>query len=414
MSKAYLGAFIAIATLAVGAVDYLNQAKTAGSAPGKFGVGDYVGSISERFVGQKQAVMAAAERQSLISSDPRDLLPEAPEGWTRHDWDAKSADLLGRRYDMQKDDFLPDEIKQDPTMAALAALDTAAGAHKDAREVFVYEKPGAVVALRLSIMKSGGGGIAGAALQMVANNMEALSSKSGFAIVKGVTFRLERGMLGMSADDADYRVITGQIGREVKISLRARAGDSDIVDLLGGIDYDRLNKVLETPVAEIGSAAKAIPPEQQRAEAERRVEEAAAKQRVEAIEGQYRMQMAALDMMHRLGKVSDEQYEKARAKLEGMHDRIGDIAAASSAQTDTRTAAIPAPAPDATEPAEPSFTGGGIVGSILGSLGFGKAEPALTTNTPIQPASANKIKVNVFSAGTCKQSGLGKRCTVGD
>ncbi len=256
MSKAYLGAFVAIATLAVGAVDYINQAKAAGSAPGRFGIGAYAATIPGRLTSQRQVMAAIAERQELLATTPRDLLPEPPEGWSRHDWDDATADLFGRGYDMQKDAFVPDEIKQDPTMKALAAMDKAAAASTDAREVFVYERPGAVIAVRLHHTKPGGdGGLAGAAMKMVANNMEAMSGKEGFAIVKGVTFRTETGMFGAGASQREHRVITGQIGTEVKLSLRARAEDADIVALLTAIDYDRLNRMLATPVAGIGSAA---------------------------------------------------------------------------------------------------------------------------------------------------------------
>ncbi len=218
MSKAYLGAFVAIAAIAVGAVDYINQAKAAGSAPGRFGVGDYVSSISGRFIDQKAAIAAATERQELRAMAPRDLLPEPPEGWSRHAWGDAENDLFGQGYDIQKDDFFPDEIKQDPTMKALASMDKAARAKKDAQEVLVYEKPGTVVAMRLQMIKPGGGGISGAAMNMVANNLEAMSSKEGFAIVKGVTFREEGGLFGAESGQRDYRVITGRIGKEVKIS----------------------------------------------------------------------------------------------------------------------------------------------------------------------------------------------------
>jgi hypothetical protein len=415
MSKAYLGAFVAIAAVAVGAVDYINQAKAAGTAPGRLGVGDYVASISDRFVSQKAAITSATERQTLQAMARRDLLPEPPEGWTRHEWDDATADVFGRRYDMQKDDFLPDEIKNDPTMKALSAMDEAVGAQKDAREVFVYETADAAIALRLQVIKPGGGGISGAALQMVANKMEAMSGKEGFAIIKGVTFREEGGLFGAGADQRDYRVITGQIGKEMKISVRAKAGDTDIVKLLNAIDYDRLNRMLEIPVAGIGSAAQQIPESQQRAEADRRVQDAAAKQRIEAIESQYRMQAAALELSHRLGSVDDANYAKGKAALEEMRAGIGQMTAAAP-QTNMRTAALAPPTSDPAAATMPDpASAGGLVGSILGAIGFGAAEPALAEATPITPANAkSEIKVNAFGAGTCKKTGLGKRCSIGN
>lgn len=53
MQKALLAAFIAIALLAVGAVDYINQAKAHGTAPGRLGIAAYMASISGRFAGEE-------------------------------------------------------------------------------------------------------------------------------------------------------------------------------------------------------------------------------------------------------------------------------------------------------------------------------------------------------------------------
>ena len=91
MSKAYLGAFVAIASIAVGAVDYVNQAKAAGSSPGQFGLGGYVYSISGRFAGPKVMITETTTREQLLAMAPRDLLPEPSAGWSRRDWDATSA-----------------------------------------------------------------------------------------------------------------------------------------------------------------------------------------------------------------------------------------------------------------------------------------------------------------------------------
>lgn len=412
MSKAYLGAFVAIAAIAVGAVDYINQAKAAGSTPGRFGIGAYGATISGRFIGQKQVMAAAAERQELLAMTPRDLLPEPPEGWSRHDWDDATADLFGRGYDMQKDASVPDEIKEDPTMKALTAMDRAAAASKDAREVFVYEKPGTVIAMRLHRAQPGGdGGLAGAAMKMVANNMEAMSGKAGYAVIKGVTFREEYGILGAGADQRGYRVITGQIGTEVKLSLRARAEDADIVALLNAIDYDRLNRMLETPVAGIGSAAEDVPADQQRAEADRRVQDAAATQRTEAAEADYRMQAAALDFSHRMGAVNTADYEKAKAKLAQRRAQLDRRTEAPAPGAETRTAAL---ADAVAMPTDPASVGGGLVGSILGAIGFGGGTPVLTEDAPITPANAKPaVKVNTLGAGSCIQTGIGKRCKIG-
>ena len=233
MSKAYLGAFIAIATIAVGAVDYINQAKAAGSAPGRFGMGDYVASVSGRFYGQRQAITA--------------------------------------------------------TVKPMAPASAAEGQH------------------------------------------------------------------GQSKEKA------------------------------------------EAPAAGSGSTAAApgAPP--------------AAAQRADMAATAQKMEAAALDMMRRAGK-TDADFQAVRAALEAMRAGGGAAAMAGS-----QMAAPSALAPDIPAAGEPAIAGGGLVGGILGALGFGRAEPALVSNTAIEPAGqTNRIKVNVFSAGSCRDSGLGKRCKVGD
>ena len=410
MSKAYLGAFVAIAIAAVGAVDYINQAKTAGSKPGQFGVGDYIGTISGRFIEQRQAMADAAARQDLLAQDPRDLLPDAPEGWTRHDWDGASADVFGHRYDMSKDDFLPDDIKEDPTMKALDALNKAAGDRKDAQEVYVYEKPGAIIALRLSIARSeGGGGLAGMAMQMAANNLEALSGKDGFAVIRGVAFREELGLFGTGPGERDYRVFSGHIGKTVRISARARADDADVIALLDRIDYDRLNRTLEEPVAGIGSEAPELSAAAQVSEARRRVEEESRQQRIDTAEQQLRLQEAALEISHRNGVVSDQEYDKARAALATQRRRIDEMAAIPAPQNDVQAAAAELP-----QDMPAAGQGAGLFGQILASIGFGgRAAPA---DAPIEPATEAKakIKVNALGTGSCESTGLGKRCKIGE
>jgi hypothetical protein len=411
MSKAYLGAFVAIAITAVGAVDYINQAKTAGSKPGQFGVGDYIGTISGRFIEQRQAMADAAARRDLLALDSRDFLPEAPEGWTRHDWDEASADVFGHRYDMREDGFVPEAAKQNKTIQAQAELNKVEGDRKDAQEVYVYEKPGAIIALRVVLAKGdGGGGIPGVAMKMVANNIEAMSGKDGFAVIRGVTFREELGLFGVGAEERDYRVFSGRIGKTVVISARAKAEDADVIALLDRIDYDRLNKTLEEPVAGIGSEAPDLSPEEQLALAQQRVEADSHQQRIDTAEQQLRLQEAALEINHRNGVIDDQHYEDIKAKLAKQRTRIEAMAETPQADMQTAAAEVPQEAPAAGQ-------GGGLFGQILGSIGFGGSTGS--ADTPIEPAptpveAKAKIKVNALGSGACESTGLGKRCKIGE
>src|SRR5690606_26579255 len=60
MSKVFLGGFVVIAAVAVAAVDYVNQARRAGSAPGAFAVAAYVGTVSGRSTGTPAPAAAPA------------------------------------------------------------------------------------------------------------------------------------------------------------------------------------------------------------------------------------------------------------------------------------------------------------------------------------------------------------------
>ncbi len=142
------------------------------------------------------------------------------------------------------------------------------------------------------------------------------------------------------------------------------------------------------------------------------MQDAAAKQRIDAIETQYRMQAAALELSHRMGSVDAAAYEKAKARLDEMRGRIDQTTAAPLPEVDRRTAALAAPAPTAMS--DSVSTGDGIIGNILGALGFGGAEPALAEQTPITPPNVkSEVKVKTFGSGSCKKTGLGKRCKIG-
>ena len=324
MSKAFLGGFVLVAAIAVGAVDYVNQARRAGSKPGAFSVSAYAATITGRFVDQQAALAAERTRNELLALPTKSFLPEAPEGWTRGDWSAAADAAFGSGYDMAEDPSVPEAMKEDPTLKALNAVGQAAKARRDEAQVYVYEKPGAIVALRAAKIAQGGGlGPQNFAMQMVANNIEAMSGKDGFAVVKGVTYRLEKGLFGMQDQERDYRVISGMIGGEVRISLRAKAEDADIIALLEAIDYDRLNQMLKAPVAGIGSAAPEMTAEQSLALATANVAEAAAAQRAETIEQQRRLQLAALDISFRHGKMTEAAYNSAKAKLMTAPSEVG-------------------------------------------------------------------------------------------
>ncbi|MGB3178770.1 MAG: hypothetical protein WBA90_12945, partial [Albidovulum sp.] len=177
--------------------------------------------------------------------------------------------------------------------------------------------------------------------------------------------------------------------------------------LLNGVDYDRLNQMLDVSVAGIGSDAEIIPPELQRQEADRRVQNTADQQRRDAVEADYRMKMAALDFGHRMGSIDDENYARGKAALDEMHTRLDQIAAV-TAQSD----GIQIAAPGTPDTAAPSGAGG-LLAALFSRFGGGNTPEDVAT-TASQTDTRSTVRVNSFGQGTCSQTGLGKRCKIGE
>lgn len=411
MSKLFLGAFVVIAGVAVAGVDYVNQARLSGKGPGNLSFSAYTKTISNRFISQKTEMEEAAERREMLAGAIRRHLPEAPEGWTRRDWTDSDRILLSKQAKSATDN-LPEGIADDPVLKALGKADDVVRASRQKAEIYVYEDEDNLISLQLThVTPKEAGGLAGMAMKMAANNIEAMNGKEGFAIVQGVTFREELGMFGMGKEDRSYRSFTGRIGEEIRISVRALGEEKAIFDLLNRIDYDQLNKMLEVPVAGIGSDAPEITPENQKAEADRRVRQAAHDQRIAAMQNEYRLQTAALEFNRRKGMIDNANYEKAKAKLIAMRIRIDEMAAAPIEEPETQTAALAVPE----KSAEPSAGAFGMISGILGKFGLGGSQSESNGGGPITPAGGKReIKVNAFGAGNCGGSQLGKRCKVGD
>ena len=408
MSRAYLGAFAAIAVVATGGVDYVNQARRAESTIGGFGASAYLASISGRFWDQQAALATEKERNRLRAMEPRDHLPPAPEGWTRAGWDDAAKAFFGERFDQQKDASIPDAIKNDPTIKAFSAASKAVAEAKDEAEVFVYQKPGAVIAMRLEHLVGAPAGIQGVAVKAVEHNIEAMSGKTPFAVVKGVFFREELGLFGMAAmEEREYRIITGRIGKRLRISVRAAAEDTDILTLLNLIDYDTLNAMLDAPLPGIGSDAPVIAMENQRAEAERRVADADLQDRIDAREAELETAAAALELTHGRGMVSDEDHALQAAELAKLHAEL----AAMVAERD-QVADIVQPDPtggmeniaDALEPA----SSGGVFAMLKGLIGGG------SDGTEDVKEKSGEVKISRGGRKNCGTRIGTKHCKIGE
>lgn len=388
MSRAYLGAFVAVAIVATGAVDYVNQARRAGLAPGTLSPGDYIRTIPARFGDMKAAQAADQARRELRSVTIREHLPDAPDGWTRRDWGTKDAALLDNRYDIEKDSFVPDDMKNDPVLKALMKMDKAATAMADAEEVYVYERGEELIALRLERRSAKqAGGITGVGLQMVEANLNAMSGSEGYAMVGGVAFRENHGLFGVESDGRAFRVITGRIGKELTVTVRARASDESVMTLLSAVNYDRLNAMLDHPVDGVGNDVKAIDPDVSRALAEAAI----------------RAQDAAT---REAGRAAEAQLQTLAREISEDTTGLTALGAAIGILPDAEVEAeMQVPTADDAAAAE---SPAGLFGRLAGMFGGGSQEVAA------EDAAQPEIKVNRLTKGSnCKKQGAVKRCVIG-
>lgn len=381
MSKGFLVTFVAVAAVAAVGVDYLNQTKAAGLQLGQLTLSGYASTITGRYTDYHQGLEDQARRSALLRQARRELLPAAPEGWTRHGWgDADETD-----FGMDQDIAMPEELKTDKTLQSLLALDRAAARSKREDQSYVYEKDGNRIALLMYYDSSAGqgSGMAGPFVSLVNNNIEAMSGKTGFAVVQGVTFRRDLGMMNFGmTDDGDVdpsrtiRNFSANLNDQIHVSVMAKAEDEAIFELLSAIDFDTLNFLLDQPIAGIGGATPVIPWDQQKATADARVADDSAAQLAVAAEQNRKLMEWAEEMRERhKGKTpSQEEYLGGVGQMVTMDDNGGQDA------------------------------GGGFL-STLGGF-FGKEEEA--------PAPDAKAPLPTGFGGNCSITNGVKRCTVGN
>lgn len=401
MSRGFLVAFTAVTAFAVAGVDYVNESHRAGLPVGRMGAGAYVATITGRVDAGKAAARAGAERAALLAQRTRDHLPAAPDGWVRRDWtEADHARLY------QAPGAAPAALPGD-----IAGLDPAGGVN--AHEIWVYERDGALVAVRLrrAVPQAGGAlGFTQTAMTMVMANINAMSDRSGFAVVQGVPFLADAGTFGDLAD-APFRLLEARIGPEVTLSLRASGSDGEILEILNAIDFDLLNRLNETPARGIGSAAPRLTPEEQLAAGPAAGLAMIEREQIEGALAELRMQEAALDLRHRSNKMNGPDYDAAKAELEARRARL--VAAAEEVAR-AATGAPPRPPADAGA-GERDFAA--LAGHVLGLLqqaaggGTAGAEAEAEAETAQAPAARAGHGI---SGGNCTTDGGFKRCRAGE
>ena len=228
MSKAFLLAFVAVAGVAAAGVDYVNQTRRAGLSLGQMSPGDYVASVSGRYLDRKAQIAAVAERASLLSQPLTSHLPPAPEGWVRRDWhDGDQARLFALPRDVEP---VKIEYSDAAGKTVTATIDAKARTRIVGSEFAVYERPDALVAitLRREGQAGGLGGFQQDAMKMINANINAMSQTTGFAVVKGVTFTEATSMFDESEAPRSFRVLDAKVGPEVTMEVRTTGAEAEI------------------------------------------------------------------------------------------------------------------------------------------------------------------------------------------
>ncbi|MAY86644.1 MAG: hypothetical protein CML02_08020 [Pseudooceanicola sp.] len=264
MSKGYIIVLGAIAGLAFGAADFLQQRTKAG---GEFTPGDYIASVLERRAEAATDKAAAAVLADARKIAPRDYLSPAPEGWQRHDY---SADLYARlagpkAAPTEQEKEIIDKIKSSPLGGMITTSDQARD-HSNAATAYLYTRGDEVVMISAKLKGPASKGRMGAMIGAASVQLASYSKKEGFAVIKGVNFFETVGMTQVRLEQPgpqDHRRFTGSLGNTVMIKVESRAHDDSLRQLLGDIDYDALNLMLEQPLLGVGSQAPALSDSQQ-------------------------------------------------------------------------------------------------------------------------------------------------------
>ncbi len=271
MAKALFLTFVALSAGGLAFADYTNQTVRVGATLGDLGFREYLGTFSARYSGMVDGWEAEALAQDMRAKDMREHLPGTLDGWDMREWnETDRAQLFPAVETPEVPPELQATLDENPIFASLQAAGETDARSEEIAGTRFYQKGDSLIALQLSYRapQRDAGGMQGLALNIIEGNMAAMSGNEGFAVVKGVAYRRATGLFGVEETADATRVLTGRIGDEIKITVRAQASDEDIHALLSAIDYDQLNLMMVRPRGDIGSNAADVPLDQQRATAD--------------------------------------------------------------------------------------------------------------------------------------------------
>lgn len=269
----YAVGFVGIMGVTLVGVDVFNQSRS-GTAEDGFGLASYASSITGRFetarsdrAAEKAADSAAEALLARQSAPAKTHLPVPPQGWQRRELtEADRSRLYPPAREMAGfEKELIEDMQDDPVMSVLMTADKAAGEKRDQRNIWVYDNGTDLVMISAAWTptpkkQNGIAGLQQSALAMASHNIQGMSSKRGYAWVDGVMIFETSSIF---SENPAYRTFEGKLGSQITLSLRADASDAAIRQLIGLIDYDGLNAMLDTPDPAVGSHNPDLPVEEQ-------------------------------------------------------------------------------------------------------------------------------------------------------
>ncbi|WP_317055733.1 hypothetical protein [Roseovarius rhodophyticola] len=253
MFNVYSLGFVCVAATAIAGADYYTQSTKGGYSFGQMPVSTYVGSFSERMSqasADKAAEKAEKERQTAWRRGALEYLPEAPEGWTRRS--------LAEGDNAAVMPYKPASANGNAGASLLdtmQARERRAEDRKRAERSWVYENGSEAIYVEIDLYERPS---SNSMIGLVAATIEGISfnfgeSEKGYAVVGGVGYVEQFGNDGKRAHH--FRVLNATLGfgHEAQIMVHANASSESTRQILEGIDYDGLNKLLPQPMATVGN-----------------------------------------------------------------------------------------------------------------------------------------------------------------
>ncbi|MEZ5714224.1 MAG: hypothetical protein R3D85_03015 [Paracoccaceae bacterium] len=309
----YAVGFVAVLGVVGLGVDYQQQSVNAGVGLGELSLGDYVATYSARYNGmqaEKAAEKAEDARRAAWREGPKPFLPEAPAGWTRRAFDAGDNSPIipfeHRKQGLHDPDgfnylagaiIAPGEtletIKPAAGIAKIMGQRSAADVMKEvAGRSWVYQRGDEMIFLEATKSNPKNlNSLAGNIAATLDASFQGLGGRArGYGVIGGVAFVEDLNDKGRPSNH--YRTLRGTMGfgQEVHFRVHANASAASTREVLQAIDFDGLNALLKTPMANVGNGITP-PPGVDEAELAEKMEDLRSEfQTLLAAEAQYRVQ----------------------------------------------------------------------------------------------------------------------------